>query len=118
MSRPSDSVPPLEGSHAGQEEGMYGVSAPFKQVSPRKVRRIVTNGVRSLQKCTLDQRSEVVGDPVGFRVRGRGMEAEGKLGGGGWWINLLGGSCGVRACVRFVPLASDNNRIQIRLLNE
>ena len=69
---------------------MYGVSAPFKQVSPRKVRRIVTNGVRSLQKCTLDQRSEVVGDPVGFRVRARGMDAEGKLGGGGWWINLPG----------------------------
>ena len=34
---------------------------PFlqEQVSPRKVRRIVTNGVRSLQKCTLDRRSVV-----------------------------------------------------------
>ena len=48
----------------------------------------------------------VVGDPVGFRVSGRGMEEEGKLGGGGWWMRLLGASCGrARACVSS-PLAS------------
>ena len=48
---------------------------PFlqEQVPARKVRAIVTNGVRSLEKCTLDRRSEVVRDPVGFRVRARGM---------------------------------------------
>ena len=46
----------------------------------------------------------VVGDLVGFRVRG--MEEEGKLGGGGWWMPLLGASCGrARACA-FSPLAS------------
>ena len=99
------------------EEGQ-GIERVLEQVAPRKVRRIVTNGVRSLQKCTLDQRSEVVGDPVGFRVQGCRMDAQGMLGGGGWWINLEGASCGARACVRFVPLASDNNRIRIRLLNE
>ena len=27
------------------------------------------------------------------------MEAEGKLGGGGWWMRFLGAACGARACV-------------------
>ena len=51
----------------------------------------------------------VVGDLVGresFRVKGREMEEEGKLGGGGWWMRLLGASCGrARACASS-PLAS------------
>ena len=39
-----------------------GCFRPFlqEQVGPLKVRVIVTNGVSSLEKCTLDRRSEVV----------------------------------------------------------
>ena len=32
-----------------------------EQVGPLKVRVIVTNGVSSLEKCTLDRRSEEIG---------------------------------------------------------
>ena len=46
------------------------------------MRVIVTNGVSWFQKCRLDWRTAVVGDPVGFRVRGCGVEAEDKMGGG------------------------------------
>ena len=54
--------------------GRHRDFCPFLQelVGPQKMRSIVTNGVSWLEKCTLDQRSEVVGDPVGLRVRGLG----------------------------------------------
>ena len=41
--------------------GLNRAEIDLNQVAPLKVRPIVTNGVRSLQKCTLDRRSEVVG---------------------------------------------------------
>ena len=51
----------------------------------------------------------MVGSHVALRVRGRRMEAEGKLGGGGWcqwWMRVLGASCDrARACASS-PLAS------------
>ena len=58
----------------------------------------------------------MVGDPVGFRVRGRGMEAAGKLKGEGWWMRLLRLWC-ARVCVRR-PSRLRLFEIRIRLLNE
>ena len=57
---------------------------------------------------------------TGSEVRGgwrsRGLQSEsprdgcgGQVGGWGLVDKLAGASCGARACVRFVPLASDNN---------
>ena len=92
---------------------------PFlqEQVALLKVRVIVTNGVIWCQKCALERRTKVVRDPVDFKVRGRGMEAEGKLGGGGWWMRLLGAACGARVCVRR-PCWLHLFEIRSRLLNE
>ena len=76
---------------------MYLFFRPFlqEQVAPLKVsssdqwRELVPKVCTGAEVVGL-----VVGDLVGFRVRVRGMEEEGKLGGGGWWS---------RACVRVVP---------------
>ena len=63
--READAKATQDGAAAAAVHAQLSIDALYEavemQVCPLKVRQIVTNGVRSLQKCTLDRRSEVVG---------------------------------------------------------